>query len=166
LKLINHNSITIKKIEIFFTLSLLLFSCSTNPNYERNLATAKKIFELHGQEDLEGQLNFVSKEIKSVLPMYGSEPVGYEDYANIIKIYHNAFDDLKYTADTWLPGTDGMGNLDGSVRTYGNWTGFKNIITGKKLNLNGYWCFNFDDTGLINEQGDFFDVGGYRRCVF
>ena len=148
-----------------FLFSLFVIGCSTNPDYERNLANAKKLFELHGAEDLEGQKKLVSKEIKSVLPMYGSEPVDYENYVQMLQGYHDAFEDIKYTANVWLPGTDENGNPNGSVRTYGNWTGV-NVVTGKKLNLNGYWYFDFDAEGLIIEQGDFFDVGGMVAAVY
>ena len=76
--------------------------------------------------------------------MYGSEPVGYDQYVGMLKGYHAAFDNIKYTADNWLPGTGEDGSLDGSVRTYGTWTG-TNVSTGKELNLKGYWYMNFDD---------------------
>ena len=32
------------------------------------------------------------------------------------------FDEITYNAEVWLPGTDSLGNLNGSVRTYGVWT--------------------------------------------
>ena len=95
----------------------LFYGCNTNPNYEKNLATAKKLFELHGEEDLEGQLALISDKIQSNSSMYGSETVDYDQYVSMLKGYHAAFDDIKYTADIWLPGTDTLGNLDGSVRT-------------------------------------------------
>lgn len=101
----------------------LFYGCNTNPNYEKNLATAKKLFELHGEEDLEGQLALISDKIQSNSSMYGSETVDYDQYVSMLKGYHAAFDDIKYTADIWLPGTDTLGNLDGSVRTYGSWSG-------------------------------------------
>ena len=153
-----------KNLALIF-LSLVLGGCSSNLKYEKNLLTAKKLFELHGQEDFEGQKKLISKEIKSVLPIYGSEPVGYESYIQMLKGYQELFDNIKYTAEVWLPGTDRNGKLDGSVRTYGNWTAVHSI-TGKELDLNGYWYFNFDDKGLIVEQGDFFDVGGMINAVY
>ena len=149
-----------KKV-LFIISCLLLASCSgpTNPNYEKNLATAKKIFQFHGEENLEGIKALVSKDINSIPPFYGSEPQGYEPFIQLVEGYQNAYDELNYTAKAWLPGTDREGNLDGSVRTYGNWTGV-HAETGKKLDLNGYWYFNFDENGFVVEQGDFFDIGG------
>jgi hypothetical protein len=146
-------------------ISLIMMNCNSNPNYERNLATAQKLFELHGEEDLEGQIILVSKNIKSIPPLYGSKALGYDEYIEMLKGYHEAFDNIKYTADVWLPGTDDKGNLDGSVRTYGNWKGV-NVATGKELDLNGYWYFNFDENGLVSEQGDFFDAGGMIGAVY
>ena len=108
-----------KKLITLFSIAILFSNCNTNPNYTKNLATAQKLFELHGQEDIEGQLALVSKNIESNTSMYGSEPVGYDQYVGMLKGYHAAFDNIKYTADNWLPGTGEDGALDGSVRTYG-----------------------------------------------
>ena len=154
-----------KKLITLFLIAILFSNCNTNPNYTKNLATAQKLFELHGQEDIEGQLALVSKDIESNTSMYGSEPVGYDQYVGMLKGYHAAFDNIKYTADNWLPGTGEDGSLDGSVRTYGTWTG-TNVSTGKELNLKGYWYMNFDEEGKIVAQGDFFDFGGMVDAVY
>lgn len=146
--------------------AILLGSCMTNPNYEKNLNTAQKLFALHGEEKLDEQLALVSKDIQIEVPMYGSnELLGYDAYASILKAYHDNFEDVKYTAQSWLPGVDTISlKPDGSVRTYGTWTG-KNTITGKDINLKGYWYFNFDTEGKIIAQGDFFDYGGMMQAV-
>jgi len=145
-----------KKLILLFV-GILFVSCDSNPDYAKNLATAKKLFELHGEEKLDEQLALVSKDIKVYTPMYGSsEPVGYETYSAILKGYQDNFEDIKYNAQAWLPGVDTLTlKPDGSVRTYGTWTG-KNSITGKDINLSGYWYFNFDDEGKVIAQGDFF----------
>ena len=39
-------------------------------------------------------------------------------------------------------------------------------MTTKTLNLRGYRSFGFDAEGLINSQGDFFDVGGMMDAVY
>ena len=65
-----------RKLIILFNV-MLFVSCNNNPEYEKNLATAKKLFELHGEEKLDEQLALVSKDIKLYTPMYGSpEPLG------------------------------------------------------------------------------------------
>jgi quinol monooxygenase YgiN len=155
-----------KNVLLLFSLVVLFASCSnSNPKYAENLATAQKLFALHGEENLEQQLNLISKDIESEPPFYGSEMIGYDVYTSMLKGYHDAFNDIKYTAQVWLPGTDSLGVLDGSVRTYGKWTGVQ-AVTGKQLNLKGYWYFGFDDNGLINAQGDFFDAGGMLNAVY
>lgn len=154
-----------KNIYLLLFSTILFVGCNTNPNYEKNLETAKKLFELHGEEDLDAQLALISKDIESTTAFYGAESVGYDQYVIMLKGYHAAFDDIKYTANVWLPGTDQEGNLDGSVRTYGNWSGI-NVSTGKVLDLNGYWYMNFDEEGKIIAQGDFFDFGGMIDAVY
>ena len=155
-----------KTILFLISLALCVVSCSDpNPKYEKNLATAKKLFKLHGEENLDEQLKLVSRDIKIEPPFYGSEIVGYAAYSSLLKGYHDAFENINYTAQVWLPGTDSIGVLNGSVRTYGQWTGVQ-TVTGKQLNLKGYWYFSFDDQGLINGQGDFFDAGGMLDAVY
>lgn len=145
---------------------VLFIACNSNPNYEENLATAKKLFQLHEEEKIDDQLALVSKDMKFYTPMYGSsDPVGYDAYAAMIKGYHDNYEDVKYNAQVWLPGVDTLSlKPDGSVRTYGTWTG-KNSITGKEISLSGYWYFNFDTDGKIIAQGDFFDYGGMMQAV-
>ena len=155
-----------KNILFLLSLTVFLASCTnSNPKYTDNLATAQKFFALHGEENLEAQLSLISKDIESEPPFYGSEMIGYDVFTSLLKGYHDAFNDIKYTAKVWLPGTDSLGVLNGSVRTYGKWTGVQ-AVTGKQLNLNGYWYFDFDDAGLINAQGDFFDAGGMLDAVY
>ena len=166
-----------KKLLLFFTLCMFT-SCNntavkkitdslsnSNPDYAKNLATAKKHFKLHEEENLEGQLAQISKDIESNTSAYGSETANYDQYVAMLKGYHAAFDNIKYTANNWLPGTSPEGKLDGSVRTYGTWTGV-NVATGKELNLKGYWYMNFDEEGKIVAQGDFFDFGGMIDAVY
>ena len=148
-----------KKLLLLFFVSAIFIGCNTNPNYEKNLATAQKLFELHGEEKLDEQLALVSKDMEIITPMYGSEPGNYDTYAAMLKGYQDGFEDILYTANVWLPGSNPEGKLDGSVRTYGTWTA-TNSLTGKELNLKGYWYFNFDEEGKVITQGDFFDYGG------
>ena len=123
-----------KKLLLLFSITILFSSCNTNPEFAKNLATAQKFFDLHGEEDIDAQLALVNKDIELNTSMYGSETVGYDQYVTMLEGYHAAFDNIKYTANNWLPGTGPEGNLDGSVRTYGTWTG-TNISTGKELIL-------------------------------
>jgi quinol monooxygenase YgiN len=162
---INKLNKTMKRLILLFLMATLLTSCNNNPDYAKNLATAQKLFQLHEEENLEAQLALVSEKMESITSMYGGEATGFDQYKAMIKGYHNDFDDIKYNANVWLPGTDPDGILDGSVRTYGTWTG-TNVATGKQLNLMGYWYFNFDAEGKVITQGDFFDYGGMYNAVY
>ena len=122
-----------RKLILLFLMTIVFTGCNNNPNYTKNLATAQKLFQLHEKESLEEQLALVSEEIESISSMYGSKPVGFEQYKAMLAGYHKDFDDIKYNANVWLPGTNPEGVLDGSVRTYGTWTG-TNVATGKQLN--------------------------------
>ena len=58
-----------------------------------------------------------------------------------------------------MPGVNAeTGQLDGSVRTYGIWTG-NHTATGTPLKLTSYHTFDFKD-GKIITGGDYFDLGG------
>ena len=151
---------TLKKIILAITV-ILFVSCGGNPNYETNLATAQKLFELHGEEKLDEQLALVSEDIKIYTPMYGSsEPMGYDVYASMLKGYHDNFEDIKYNAQAWLPGVDTLSlKPDGSVRTYGTWTG-KNTASGKNFEVLFYHYMTFDENGMIINGGDFGDATG------
>ena len=155
----------LKKI-ILILIGIIFVSCESNTNYERNLATAKKLFAKMGEENINAQLALVSKDIKFYSTIYdASNPLGFEAYKSLTKSYHDNFEDIKYNAQAWLPGVDTLSlKPDGSVRTYGTWTG-KNSITGKKINLKGYWYFNFDDEGKIESHGEFFDHGGMMKAL-
>ena len=63
-----------KKLLLLFFVSAMFIGCNTNPNYEKNLATAQKLFELHGEEKLDEQMALVSKDMEIITPMYGYEP--------------------------------------------------------------------------------------------
>ena len=53
---------------------------------------------------------------------------------------------------------------DGSVRTYGTWTG--NVAeTGKEFALKSYHAMAFKD-GLLIQGGDYFDFGGISWHLF
>ena len=53
----------LKKI-ILILIGIVFVSCDSNTNYERNLATTKKLFAKMGEENINAQLALVSKDIK------------------------------------------------------------------------------------------------------
>ena len=148
-----------KKLILLFSITIFFSSGNTNPEYAKNLATAQKLFELHGEEDIDAQLALVSQDIESNTSMDKSETVGYDQYVAMLKGYHAAFDNINYTAENWLPGTNEDGQLDGSVRTYGVWTA-KNPMNGNVIITNAYHSFEFNAKGQIHEMRDYFDASG------
>ena len=149
-----------KSILLLLLFSLSFISCDSNPNYESNLAKAKKTFELFQAEDIEAQMALFSDELVYTPPTYGAKDMSKEEFKSLLQMYHAAFDDIVYTPEVWLPGTDDKGKLDGSVRTYGTWNS-KNAKTGEQTTpLRSYHFFNFNEKGEIIAQGDFFDATG------
>lgn len=145
---------------ILICTAALVTACSSeHPDFAKNLATAQELFRLHGEEAFEQQMEIWSEDVALYPPMYGTDAVGHDEVAGMVRGYQTEFDELAFTEDTWLPGTNEMGQPDGSVRTYGTWTGV-HTASGKPLALRSYHYFNFDDQGKIIEQGDFFDYGG------
>ena len=149
-----------KSILLLLLFSLSFISCDSNPNYESNLAKAKKTFELFQAEDIEAQMALFSDELVYTPPTYGAKDMSKEEFKSLLQMYHSAFDDIVYTPEVWLPGTDDKGKLDGSVRSYGTWNS-KNAKTGEQTTpLRSYHFFNFNEKGEIIAQGDFFDATG------
>lgn len=149
-----------KSIPLLLLFSLSFICCDSNPNYESNLAKAKNTFELFQAEDVEAQMALFSDELVYTPPTYGAKDMSKEEFKSLLQMYHAAFDDIVYTPEVWLPGTDDKGKLDGSVRTYGTWNS-KNAKTGEQTTpLRSYHFFNFNEKGEIIAQGDFFDATG------
>ena len=130
-----------------------------NPEFENNLATAKKFFALFNTEDLEAQIPMICPGVTHYPPFYGSEPGKYDAFVAAGKAWMDNFDDITYNAEVWLPGTDSLGALNGSVRTYGTWTA-KNTATGAMTSSRAYHSFEFNPKGQIHEVRDYFDASG------
>ena len=155
------------KNSIYFLLLLgfLIIGCNSNPSYESNLATAKKTFELFQAENLEEQMKLFSEDLVYTPPTFGAKDMSKQEFKGLLKMYHQAFDDIVYIPEVWLPGTDENGQLDGSVRTYGTWNS-KDATTGNQtVPLRSYHFFNFNPQGEIIAQGDFFDATGLLNSV-
>ena len=145
--------------------ALVAVGCNSNPKYKTNLAIAKKTFELFQAEDLETEMTLFSEDLVYTPPSYGAEDLSKEEFKGLLQMYHSVFDEIAYTPEVWLPGTDNEGNLDGSVRTYGTWNS-KNARTGEQITpLRSYHFFNFNEQGEIIAQGDFFDATGLLTSI-
>ena len=153
-----------KRIFLLFV-SVIFLSCSSNPDYIQNLNTAKKTFELFESESLEEQMSYFADDLIYSPPSYGMKSMNKVEFKKLLTMYQQSFDNLSYTADVWLPGTDDDGNLDGSVRTYGTWNS-TDSSTGKNTKpLQSYHFFNFNKEGKIIAQGDFFDATGLMNSI-
>ena len=154
-----------KSILLLLLFSLSFISCDSNPNYESNLEKAKKTFELFQEEDIEAQMSLFSDKLIYTPPTYGAKDMSKEEFKSMLQMYHATFDEIVYTPEVWLPGTDENGKLDGSVRSYGTWNS-KNAKTGEQTTpLRSYHFFNFNEKGEIIAQGDFFDATGLMNNI-
>ena len=156
--------------KIFFITSILILAISCNQtveepkvemneSYSKNLATAQKFFELFSSEDIEGQIPLICPGVTHYPPFYGAKPGKYDAFIAAGKAWMDNFDDITYTANVWLPGTDSLGVANGSVRTYGVWTA-KNPKNGNIISSNAYHSFEFNGAGQIHELRDYFDASG------
>ena len=155
-----------KKLFILLTASLIIISCSNGKHAEseKNTEAAKAFFKLHEAEDAEGMFAYLHEDIQWHLPVYGMDMGGIEEVKTAILGYQAEFDNLKFSADYWLPGVDTeTGVPDGSTRTYGTWTSI-HTKTGKETKLTSYHSFEFKDGKIIN-GGDWLDLGGMMNSL-
>ena len=157
-----------KKIILLAVLLIFLTSCNQavekpisnlNAEYSKNLKTAQKFFELFLTEDLDAQIPLICPGVTHYPPFYGAQPGKYEAFIAAGKAWMDNFDEITYNSEVWLPGTDSLGNVNGSVRTYGVWTA-KNSMNGNLITNNAYHSFEFNAKGQIHELRDYFDASG------
>ena len=162
-----------KKITILLATFFAFASCDqkagnstpdTSALYAKNLATAQKFFELFKTEDMEAQKPLICPGITHYPPFHGASPVKYDGFIANTKAWMDNFDDITYEANVWLPGTDSLGVLNGSVRTYGVWTA-KNTMTGNVIKTNAYHSFDFNGKGQIHIAQDYFDASGVMAAA-
>lgn len=150
-----------KKLTLIFLLCFFI-SCTpgAHPDYAKNLETAQTTLRLQGTEnDLDTQISFVHEDMQWQAAFHGGGILNKEQYGAYLKGWHDLMEDVTYTADNWLPGVSpDTGLADGSVRTYGKWSGI-HTDTGKSWELVTYHTFDFKE-GLIIGGGDYFDAGG------
>jgi len=159
--LLINNTFIMKKL-LFVTLISVFISCSQgiNPDFDANVESVKTFLELQGTEaDLQAQLNLVHKDLQWRPAFHGSPQIGKEEFGEYLKGWHDTMEDVVYTPANYLPGVLAETGLpDGSVRSYGKWTGIHSE-TGKSWELISYHTWDFKD-GLIISGGDYFDAGG------
>jgi len=152
-----------KKI-ILFIVGVIIVSCNhnqSNQKFEKNLELAKQWFEKWEAEDINALSDMISEEVEWQGAFYGQPLItnksGLIDYING---WIGAMENINYEANTFLPGHNPETGLpDGSVRTYGTWTG-KNTASGIDFKVLFYHYLNFDENGMVTEGGDFGDATG------
>ena len=156
-----------KKI-IMISFAIFIAACTQtqqNPNFEKNVELAKKWFETFTSENFEGVSNFMATDVEWRSCFYGAPLMDKNAALEYMKGWHDAMENIKYTPDNYLPGVDpDTGQLNGSVRTYGTWTG-TNTASGKNFEVYMYHYFTFNDEGKIIDSGDFGDATGLMLAV-
>ena len=158
--------IIMKKTLLLLTLGLFL-SCSNvqNPDYERNLEITKEWFETFGDEDLDNTMSYFAEEIEYQSAFYGGPLMNKAETREYYQGWHDAMENINYEPQNYLPGVDpDTGLLNGSVRTYGHWSGTKSD-SGKTFKGLWYHYLTFDENGKIINGGDFGDATGLIMSV-
>jgi hypothetical protein len=150
-----------KKLLSLFAMSIFI-SCTQGlpPEFAANTVSAQKILELQGSEsDFQAQLDLIHEDVQWQPAFFGSSEIGKEEFGRYLKGWQDEMENVVYTATNWLPGVLAeTGLADGSVRSYGIWSG-THTATGKKWQLKAYHTWDFKD-GLIIGGGDYFDANG------
>ena len=151
LAIINYKLFKMKRILLIA--GLILCSCSQplqNPNFEKNVVLAKKWFELWEAEDIEGLSLMISDKVEWQGAFYGQELTKSKaEVIDYINGWIGAMENINYEPDNFLAGVDPETNLpDGSVRTYGTWTGI-NTASAKNFEVKFYHFLTFNDDGLV-----------------
>ena len=154
--------------KIFIMLVFLLASCSSpqqNPDFEKNVELAKNYFATFVTEDFDATAALISDDVEWQGCFYGTTLMNKEQAMEYSKGWHDAMENITYTAENYLPGVDPeTGLLNGSVRTYGTWTG-TNTASGKAFEISMYHYFTFNDDGKIINAGDYGDATGLIMAV-
>ena len=155
-----------KKLLFLFFISAITIACTNvkHAEFEKNTEKAKAFFKLHETEQAEEMFTYLHEDIEWHMPVYGMEMGGIDEVKAAIVGYQAEFENMKFTADYWLPGVDSeTGEPDGSTRVYGTWNSIHSS-SGKETTLTSYHSFEFKDGKIIN-GGDWFDLGGMMNSV-
>lgn len=140
----------------------IFVSCTPgmHPEYEQNTETVKAFLKLQGEEtDVNAQMALIHEDLEWQPAFHGSVPIGKEDFKAYLLNWQDVMEETVYMPRNYLPGVlADTGLQDGSVRSYGKWTGVHSA-TGKKWELIAYHTWDFKD-GKIIAGGDYFDAGG------
>ena len=108
-------------------LMITLSSCTgvqQNPDFDKNVELAKTWFDTFTSEDYDATAALMSEDVEWQGCFYGSPVMNKEEAMAYMKGWHDAMENITYTPENYLPGVGPeTGQLNGSVRTYGVWTG-------------------------------------------
>jgi hypothetical protein len=110
-------------------------------------------------------MDFYADELEYQSAFYGGPIMSKEETTEYLKGWHDAMENITWEAENYLPGVDpDTGLLNGSVRTYGYWSG-TNTASGKSFRGLWYHYLTFDENGKIINGGDFGDATGLVMSV-
>ena len=141
--------------------------------FNQRMEILHAFFNAHGEENLEAQLAMLSDTLKFNSPRYGSEWQNKEAFAEVIKSYHDNFDDITYTAGITLPNNVGNGYFSGNqystdgtvnnaaavIRCYGTWNA-THTETGKAVGVKFFTVASFNEDNKIVMFSDYWNVDG------
>ena len=111
------------------------------------------------ESNIDAQMSMVAEELEWQPAFHGVVPIGKEAFKAYLLNWQNEMEAVMYTPSNYLPGVlVETGLSDGSVRSYGEWTGI-HTATGKKWAFISYHTWDFKE-GKIISGGDYFDAGG------
>ncbi len=125
----------------------------------------KEWFDVFVTEDFEAVSAYYAEEVEYQSAFYGGPIMNREETLNYLKGWQDAMEDITWEAVNYLPGADPETGLpNGSVRTYGYWSG-TNTASGKSFRGLWYHYLTFDEDGKIVNGGDFGDATGLVMAV-
>ena len=90
-------------------LMITLSSCSgvqQNPDFEKNVELAKNWFSTFTSEDFDATAALISEDVEWQGGFYGSPVMNKEATMAYTAGWHNAMENISYTAENYLPGVD------------------------------------------------------------
>ena len=149
---------------------------SESPDYaafDKQVEAISSFYQAHGDEDMEALTAMVSDTMTWNPPYYSDNTLlGKEDYLTGLKGYHDAYENIKYTAGIVTPDSIINGFWSGSVypkenasiipdviRVYGTWTA-THTESGKGIGVKWYSLVGVNTDGKIVSASDYWDFNG------
>ena len=125
--------------------------------FEKNKVIANESFNLFIAKDLEGMMDMHSESL-IWSPASTTDSLSKDEFRAGMKEWMTEFDEFKFVDRQFYPGVDEDFVPNGSVRTYGTWLGTHK--SGKQTVTKYYSVLEFDESGKITADLEYFDVGG------